>query len=253
MGEFMQSHIQMPKCVLAEFVNEKKSFYKYNVENGIINVGYPKRTFTSENYYSNAMEKTLNRHIESPLRVLLDFAKSLPTLTLPITLDNDILIIARTYVKSLIARSPSLFSFVSSESDFLELLSLQDRHDIVVDYAMKNKKLGDFYDRFSMSFVINETYTPFVLPTRGLYEYRFKEGVCLNVPLNPQCAIMLEEKCIVKSDELVQSRIVVIENGYDDVVMKMNGYAMQKQYHDKLGYVVCHDRCILHQLAKNIT
>ena len=243
----------MPKCVLAEFVNEKKRFYKYNVENGIINVGYPKRTFTSEDYYSDAMEKALNRYIESPLRFLLDFAKRLPALTLPITLDRDILIIVRTYVKSLIARSPSLFSFINSETGILELLSLQDRHDIVVDYAMKNKKLGDFFDRFSLAFIINETYTPFVLPTRGLYEYRFQERVCMNIPLNPQCAIMLEENCTHKSAKIVQPRIVVIQNGYDDVVMKMNGYAMQRQCYDKLGYVICHDRGILHQLAKSIT
>ena len=87
----MQSHIQMPRCVLAEFVNGNKSFYKYNVENGKINIGFPKRTFTSENYYSEAMESALNKHIESPLRTLLDFARILPTLTLPITLEDKVL------------------------------------------------------------------------------------------------------------------------------------------------------------------
>ena len=71
----VNSHIQMPKCVLAEFVNGNKSFYKYNVENGKINIGYPKRTFTSENYYSGAMETALNKHIESPLKNSFGFCK----------------------------------------------------------------------------------------------------------------------------------------------------------------------------------
>ena len=105
----MQSHIQMPRCVLAEFVNGNKSFYKYNVENGKINIGFPKRTFTSENYYSEAMESALNKHIESPLRTLLDFARILPTLTLPITLEDKVITLARTYIESLVARSPILF------------------------------------------------------------------------------------------------------------------------------------------------
>jgi hypothetical protein len=246
----MQSHIQIPRCVLAEFVNDKKSFYKYNVENGVINVGYPKRTFTSENYYSVAMEKELNRDVETPLKTLLELARKLTTMELPIQLNADILIIARTYVKSLVARSPSLFAHVCKNSVFLELLTLQNQHDIVVDYAMKNKKLSEFYDRFTMSFMINETQTPFVLPTRGLYEYALKGELCLNVPLNPRCAILFEENKTGNGTLFLQSSIVVMQSGYDDVVMKMNECAMEKQHQEKLGYVVCQDKSVLRQLSE---
>ena len=249
----MQSHIQIPRSVLAEFVNEKKSFYKYNIENNKINIGYPKRTFTSENYYSVAMEKELNKHIETPLKSLLELARKMPTMELPIQFNKDILIIARTYVKSLVARSPSLFAHIGEKSAFLGLLPLQDRHDIVVDYAMKNEKISKFYDRFIMSFMINETQVPFVLSTRGLYEYTLKEGLCLNVPLNPRCTILFEEKKTSEETLSFQSSIVVIQSGYGDVVMKMNECAMEKQYQEKVGYVVCQNRDILRQLSEKYT
>lgn len=248
MEENMQSHIQMPRCVLAEFVNGNKSFYKYNVENGKINIGFPKRTFTSENYYSEAMESALNKHIESPLRTLLDFARILPTLTLPITLEDKVITLARTYIESLVARSPILFSSVNEESDLLGLFSIQDRHDIVVDYAMKNEEMRKFYDRFTLSFMVNETNTPFVLPTRGLYEFQYMGTLCLNAPLNPRCALMLEENNPSKNAE---SKIAVIPKTFDDILMKINGYALQRQRQDNVGYVVCYDKSILEQLVKS--
>jgi len=98
--------------------------------------------------------------------------------------------------------------------------------------------------------MVNETQTPFVLPTRGLYEYKLREELCINVPLNPQCAIMFEECDENEISQRFQSRIVVMQKGYDDVVMKMNGYAMERQCQEKLGYVVCKDRDILSQLSK---
>jgi len=57
----MNSHIQIPKCVFKEFAKDNKGFFKYNIKTKIISRGYPKTTLTEEDYYSEKMEKTLNK------------------------------------------------------------------------------------------------------------------------------------------------------------------------------------------------
>mgnify|MGYP003303438613 CR=1 FL=1 len=64
------------------------------------------------------LEKMLNRFVETPLKKLLDFARELPTQSLPIVLDGEIKDIALVFVKSLIARSPNLYSAVQKNSFF---------------------------------------------------------------------------------------------------------------------------------------
>lgn len=225
----MNSHIQMPKCILKEFAKVNNGFYKYNVQDGIINRSFPKSTFTEEDYYSDTMEKMLNRFVETPLKKLLDFARTLPNKPLPIVLDNEIREIALFFAKSLIARSPVLYSAVLKKSIFFQVASKQNQHDSIVDHAMRNKKMDELFERFDFSFMINETSTPFVLPTHGIYEYQIEDVLCMNVPLNPHCAILFKEKgkTILKSNE-GEAEIVIIPKGVDDVAMKINSYALQR-------------------------
>lgn len=247
----MKSHIQMPKCVFKEFAKDNNGFYKYNIQNGVINRGFPKSTFTEEGYYSDTMEKMLNRFVETPLKKLLDFARELSTQSLPILLDGEIKDIALVFVKSLIARSPTLYSAVQKNSFFFQFVSTQNQHDIIVNYAMREKKMEELFDKFDISFMINETVTPFVLPTRGIYEYQINDVLCMNVPLNTQCAIFLKEKGkTIHKSNYDEAEIAILPEGFDDVAMKINSYAVQRQIQDKTGYVVCHKKEILNSLVK---
>jgi len=94
-----------------------------------------------------------------------------------------------------------------------------------------------FYNRFTLSFMVNETMTPFVLPTRGLYEFQYMGTLCLNAPLNSRCALMLEDKNPLKNAE---SKIAIIPPKCDDIVMKINGYALQRQRQDMLIIISRH-------------
>ena len=247
----INSHIQMPKCVFKEFAKENNGFYKYNIQSGIINRGFPKSTFTEEGYYSDTMEKMLNRFVETPLKKLLDFARELPTKPLPIVLDDEIKEIALVFVKSLIARSPTLYSAVRKNSFFFQFASQQNQHDIIVNYAMREKKMEELFSKFDLSFMINETSVPFVLPTRGIYEYRINGILCMNVPLNPNCAIFFKEKgkAIHKSND-GETEITILPEGFDDVARKINSFALQRQLQDRIGYIVCHQKEVLNSLIK---
>lgn len=242
----MNSHILIPRSVLNEFVNDKKYYFKYEVESNRISIGYPKTTFTEEDYYSKYMEDALNKYVETPLKKLLDYARNLPSYD-TYKIDSDILDIAKPYFKSLIARSPIYFNAFIEGRVYLQFLSLQVKHDLVVNNAMADPNLNIADNLFDFTFMVNATQTPLVIPIRGFYEYAIKGVECINVPLTPWCALTLKRKGKSIS-ESGNDNAFVIPNGHDDAVLRMNGFAFVQQKNDGFGYVISHDKRLLSQL-----
>ena len=246
----MDSHITVPKCVLKQFALDKNGFYKYNVQTKIISRGYPRTTFTEEGYFSKSMETMLSDEVETPLNKLFKFVKLFDVFDLPSIIPAKISEIAVNYVKALIARSPMLFDSAKKESIFLQFMTEQEQHDLIVYYAMQEEKMDEIFDRFDLSFMINESDTPFVLPIRGVYEYRINNVLCMNIPLNPRCSLMFKEKGKQIHRDNKNIEIMFIPKGYDDIAKKLNGFAFQRQKQDGKGYVVCNKKMVLEELIK---
>ena len=72
----IDSHIQMPKCILKRFENPNfNSFYSYDVREDFIKKnGHASSTNTELGYYSTTVEQHLNQSIETP------FSKALSAL-----------------------------------------------------------------------------------------------------------------------------------------------------------------------------
>ncbi len=247
----MNSHIIVPKCVLKKFALDCNGFHKYEVQNDRISRGYPKTTFTEKDYYSDTMEELLCISIETPLNRLYEYIEGFKETDIlkPIIMDAEIVEIVATYVKSLIARNPRLCDMVNEDNIWTSYMSQQARHDITVFYAMQEKTMDNMFDKFDVSFMINETETPFVLPTRGLFEFCINSIQCMNAPLTPWCAIMLKEKDkAIFNKHLGLNEITIFPKGYDDRVMLINHFAMQRQKDDKIGCVICNKREILEKL-----
>ena len=243
----MNSHIQIPKCVLKEFALKNNGYYKYCIETQRIVFGHPKTTFTEEDYYSEEMETILSRNIETPLSKLLTFARELPNKVLPITIDVEISDIALAYAKSLIARNPSLCESVISQSKLGQLLSKRDQHDICVYLSMGEEKMTELFNKFDLSFIVNETNTPFVLGTRGLCEFSMDGATCMISPLNSHCGLIFIEKG--RTTHVKEGRPIIFIPAHDDnVVMKINSFFLKSQIQDGRGCVVCHDRAVLEML-----
>lgn len=246
----MNSHIQIPKCVFREFALNNHGFYKYSVKSHKITRGYPKTTFTEENYYSETMEHILSKSVESPLNKLLTFARELPNTSLPITYNAEIADIALTYAKSLVARNPLLCESAISHSLLGQFLPKRDQHDYCVSHAMTNEKMTELFSQFDLSFIVNQTETPFVLATRGLYDFTINKTICMISPLNPYCGLFFIEKCkTIHSQGNGEKEIMFIPTEFDDVVMKINSFALARQMSDGIGYVLSHDSDILVDLT----
>lgn len=246
----MKSHIQIPKCILKAFAQDNNAYFMYDVNANKIRRGHPKTTLTEEDYYSEHMEYLLCQKVENPLCKMLDFSKQTILMDPSVLVDSDILDISLTYAKSVIARSPSLCRGVFDHSLYSQFVSQQCRHDIVVAYAMTDSLLDNFFACYDRSFIVNQTESPFVLPTRGIYDCRLNDVSCLVVPIQPHCAILFKEKDkhilnITSSNNV----IVILPIGFDDYVMKLNSFAFLRQNQEHDGYVVCHRKEILESLS----
>ena len=65
----------MPKCILKNFVNKYQSFYYYDVAELKIKLSRPKSLNAQNGYYSNRIERMLQKIVESPLGDKLKYVK----------------------------------------------------------------------------------------------------------------------------------------------------------------------------------
>lgn len=238
----MQSHIQMPEVVLKEFVNEDKYYYKYEVATGKITKGYPKRTYTQEDYYSQEIETAFNNYVENPMKSVINFAKNNLSYSI-VEIDPQIEFRVYNYIKSLIARSERLLGYVHESSVYFQFMKKQSQHDWTADFAMTNISIDDLEKDFSVSFLINKTDVPFVLPTCGMCECNIRDRISILVPITPYHALWL-----TRYDDVNKKAIFNVCEDSVELINAINRMLFQKQLGENVGYVVSANKPILEAL-----
>lgn len=242
----MNSHIQMPKAILKKFVNEQNFYYKYDAKTHDINKGFPKSTYTQEDYYSEDVELFFNQAVESHLNQLHNYIKDIEEKKLPITIDNKIIDIIKDYINLLLIRSENFHNSILNGSIFSELIPVQNPRDTIISKSLESKTINEFVDNLEISFLYNKTKVPFVLPTRGLYQFYYKGIPCFNLPIDPYFGIWarMPNKIITE----VNDGLLVIEGQQSDIVNDLNFIAIREQVKDGVGYIVSHDEELLNRL-----
>lgn len=243
----MDSHIQVPKEVFMEFVNDKHHYFKYDIRTNEVNKAFPKSTFTEQGYYSDGMELVLNQQIESPLKKLLDRVKELLNEPAVFNMDSELIDLGWNYIRSLLARSPNVHETYSSHLIYGQFfMTTQQQHDSAVASGIRIAKKWVHDQNYDFSFMINHTSTPFMIPTRGIIECAINNIGCLLVPLNPFCTILLSEHGKPLHPNMPNHVVLDILPGDDERINFFNCQALQKQINDGNGCVVCTDEDLLY-------
>ena len=100
-----------------------------------------------------------------------------------------------------------------------------------------------------MTFQINETEIPFVLPIRGLYSYLYKGSIAINLPISKSIALCLIHKNLVDVTNK-NGAVIMLSISDPDTVMDLNSWAFRMQKKRGWGYVVCPERHELDRLKK---
>lgn len=232
----MNSHIQMPKCVLKQFAiqsgaNEGKVFY-YNLEKNLIGLRAPKRLNVKQGHYSDVVENILSKEIETPLgKVIKDLNESLLN-GKGFKLTQKRVDSIFNYLYSLLARSPQMREGVESELLFKGFYTEQNINDISVVESIELMRQDQALKNFYPTFVVNKTETPFVLPTCGYYDFKTEdEDGIVQMPLTEKiCVWLFQTKYLDKY--LKDDSLLLIGINNNDIIYKMNELAFitQKRY-----------------------
>lgn len=238
--KMINSHIQMPRCVLKRFENEQHFMYYYDVKKEIIgNNGHAKSINTQEGYFSPDVEEILNNRIEKPFADVLSFIDNIDfeTPNSIITPEGEKTI--KNFIYALCVRDSQMLSSISEHSVFFQFFSEQDQHDIAVIEGMNQAQILKTFDPYTVTFTINRTQSPFVLPTRGLYSYKMNGVNLHNLPISPEIAITLINKN--DSHKIIENDIMMmflINSGEEKAIDAFNGFAVKTQCQSGQGYVV---------------
>lgn len=242
----MNSHILIPKCVLKKFVNDKQYYFKYDIITDKITKAYPKTTNTAPDYFSPKMEKDLSEKIERPLTQLYKYYENFDFDCTESYLDEDTKIIALNYARSLITRNPSFFDFTKNNAIYIQFMSEQNQHDLVVDYSMDSRICGDLFQNIDVSFIINKTQTPFILISNGYYPFILNCEKYVHIPLSTHFGIILKQKDL--SDKIP---LFILNEGYDKIIDNLNKVAFSTQKKEQTGFIISNRReCVEHFIYK---
>lgn len=240
----VNSHIQMPKQVMKNFVNEHGQIFYYDFEKEKIGKGYPKSLYTEIGYYSDYVEDFLGAEIESELGELLTFLKN-TKFELGEEPPAAYVDIAFRYIYSLIARSPSLQKEISANSVFYQFLTEIDRHDLAAHDAYLMAKERNIFQQYRISFLDNRSLENLVLPTGGITQCK-KRLFC---PVSPQRAIVLDD---IKMEQDEKKRIVVVYEIDDfDTIHQINCLSFRQEMTRDSKYIISDNRDLIIGLAKD--
>ena len=256
-GDIINCHIQVPRFILKNFEGEKNSFFYYNVEKGFIgNNGHSKTLYTKEDYYSQRIERYLSRHYEQPFSEIVNFIKDGVSDGIDHKeINSDIESICIGFIKMLVARDEYIYHkakerMIHTQFAKRNLKSTQFQHDTVVALSLNNLNNFPYIDSRFVTFSINQTTTPFVLPTLDVIEYSFGPYNCVSVAITPELLVTLIDKKhlndFVFDDGCI--RFIPLIDTHD--IMVFNETAFNNQKKRGYGYVVSSDLAVLEELKK---
>lgn len=237
----VKSHIQMPCFILKKFEDEKHKLFYYNVKKDKIESGHAKSLYQEYGYYSADTEAFLSRYIEGPLGKIAKFIER-TDFSAPVQVPPNMHDIIMKYVHALIARGPFMLSLIDQNSVFFQFLHQRQRHDLAVREAFELAQAGGLFSEYFITFMVNSTDLPFVLPTGGLYTFKN----IINCPITPSRAVTLVKKGSSVASELLDGDTCrVFLANFKEHIMKMNVRAFSEEIRKDKQYIVAPQQAVL--------
>ncbi len=246
----IDSHIQLPKCVLKNFQDDKQWLYYYDFESNKIGRGRAK-TFNTENgYYSQGVENYLRDNVETPFGKVMALVKEI-TKDDVFAIPNSCFDSVREYSYALISRSPEMQKTINQNSVFFQFLPPQNRHDYAVVSGIENAKERKLFEDWQVTFMVNESKIPFVLPQQGIYDFGLKTSKypCLSMPITPMIAIiMIPKECV---SEIVDNDMVKLFSfSEDETAELLNNKAFSTEKNHNKQSIISNSREEIERIVK---
>lgn len=229
----VDSHIQIPKCILKHFSDNSHRVFYLDLETEHIGLTSAKKLGTEFGYYSDAQEKFLSKEIENPLNLLAGKVRrwhnqNEETLELPVSEET----VLKRYIASAMSRSSlALESMEKSRGIYSRLfLSNQQIHDFIATFGIeKDNSIYQAIKDYYLVVLVNKTSINWVVPRNCFYTVESKGCDCIVAPISPQCALCLfPPKYAEKIANSISYRFGVVDN--PEQIEKMNVQALIYEY-----------------------
>lgn len=250
-SELVNSHIQMPKLLLKRFHNEYNRFFYYDVQKEFIGTnGTSKSVNTEYGYYSPSTEHFLRDHIETPFGKIVAYIEKIDFRQDSFCMTSDFEEVTRNFIYALLARDPETVGEMNKNSIFLQFLPARARHDIAARNGIAFAKKNNVWGEYTLTFTVNCTEIPFVLPLMGIYSYSMNGHSVLNLPISPTKALCLVHQDYAKRLLHSDGKISMFMINNPEQLKKLNLFAFTAQKRHNWGCIICPQREELERLKE---
>ena len=229
----VDSHIQIPKCILKCFVDSSHRVYYLDTKTGYIGLAGARKLGTEYGYYSDEQERFLNKEIETPVSLLSQkvsrwLSNRETILELPIAEEH----VLKKYIAASMARSNfALESMQKSMGAYSRLLlSKQQVHDFISTFGVvENNGIYKVIESYYLVVLVNKTDTNWVVPRNCFYTVPSGECECIVAPISPRCALCLFPlEYAERNESSLSFRLGVVDE--QNHSQRMNIRALQYEY-----------------------
>lgn len=250
----VQSHIQMPKLLLKRFHNNNNRFFYYDIQKGFVGTkGTAESTNTELGFYSISTEHYLRDTIETPFGQILAYIDKIDFSQKGFRMTHDFDQITRNFVYSLLSRDPVSMSEMEKNSIYAQFLPKRSRHDYAARNGLITANKNKVFLDYIITFMVNRTDVPFVLPIGGVFSYEVEKHSVINLPISPQLAISLVHESYADRLKHEDGALSMFLVEYPEIVKRINGFAFSSQMKRQWGCVICPEREELDRLKDEAT
>lgn len=131
-----------------------------------------------------------------------------------------------------------MVEIVKDKSVFYQLLTETERHGYAAIVGIREGERMGLFNEYDVTFFINQTEVPFVLPNCGIYSLKFKDHPAVVFPASPDVMFGLGKNMHIENDESVELQRGLITEA--SVIKRMNMQALMQQITiNNGGRIVC--------------
>ena len=247
----INSHIQLPNCVLRNFRDEtdpEKKVWYLDVQTGDIMRKSSKKLGTRKGYYSETGERFWAENIENPLSIISRKIQKYCTGEVPcLQISADDADVCKRYIKAAFIRSKMAEDEMNKHSVTASTCTEQSNHDMLACFWLRSYgPIESNLEKMDVSVLVNKTERMLVVPRNCFYLVTLQGASHMVAPVCPKGAILLMPQ---KMGRAGMTAVVSEPN----VIEKMNTLALRSELEFNSAFAAANRRIGLESLRHELT
>lgn len=139
---------------------------------------------------------------------------------------------------------------INRNSVYFQFLPEQTKHDLTVKHTIETAVNQDVFSDYLVTFMLNCSRVPFVLPMSGVYSYGMCDLICNNLPITPTCSIVMVNFEYGASKFIENGKVKLLRSSDDEKIYGLNKKAFQEEGKINKRGIVSGDKDLMLMLSR---